>query len=219
VGFDFWARGATPGVLRLLGEAGIDSGVVVELGCGSGIAAAMFLDAGYEVFGVDVSEAMVALARERAPGAQFVCGSLHSVELPRCRAVVAMGEILSYAGLRPELFTRVLDALSPGGLFVFDVATPGRGGGRSWSEGDGWLVCAEAVEFGTSLTRSIVSFRQADGGWRRSDEVHTLVLYEPPAVVSALSDAGFADARVLAGGYGPELDLPQAIAVFSARRP
>src|SRR5215217_7175244 len=117
VGFDFWARGATPGVLRLLADAGIASGVVVELGCGSGIAASMFLDAGYEVFGVDVSEAMVAMARERAPGASFVHGSLHDVELPRCDAVVAMGEILSYAGLGPELFARLRKALSPGGLF------------------------------------------------------------------------------------------------------
>src|SRR4051812_40480955 len=37
VGFDFWARGATPGVLRRLAAAGFSTGRVVDLGCGSGI--------------------------------------------------------------------------------------------------------------------------------------------------------------------------------------
>jgi SAM-dependent methyltransferase len=200
----------------MLGEPGR----VVELGCGSGIAASMLLDAGYEVFGVDQSEPLVRRARERAPGAEFVCGSLHDVALPSCVAVVAMGEILSYAGITDALLARVRDALVPGGLFVFDVATPGRGSSRSWSSGDGWVVCAEALEEGDHLTRSIVSFRRVDdGSWRRSDEVHRLTLYSPDVLVAALRDAGFEDARVLEDGYGPELDLPDGIAVLSATRP
>jgi SAM-dependent methyltransferase len=216
VGFDFWARGATPGVLRMLESPGR----VAELGCGSGIAAAMLLDAGYEVFGVDQSEPLLRRARERAPAGKFVRASLHDVELPPCVAVVAMGEILSYAGITDELLARVRGALSPGGLFVFDVGTPGRGGGRSWHAGDGWLVCSEAVEDGTSLTRSIVSFRAVgDGAWRRSDEVHRLTLYSPDQLVSRLGDAGFVDVRVLEDGYGPELELPSGIAVLSARAP
>ena len=193
-------------------------GRVVELGCGSGIAAAMFLDAGYEVFGVDQSEPLLRRARERVPGGEFVCASLHDVELPPCVAVVAMGEILSYSGITEELLAHVRRALAPGGLFVFDVATPGRGGGRSWHEGDDWLVCAEAVESGTTLTRTIVSFRDAGGRtWRRSDEVHRLTLYSPDELAVSLRDAGFADVRVLDGGYGPELELPSGIAVLSAR--
>jgi hypothetical protein len=135
---------------------------------------------------------------------------------------VAMGEILSYAGVTDALLARVRRALSPGGLFVFDVATPGRVGSapaKSWFEGDGWLVCAEATEDDASLTRSIVSFREADGGWRRTDEVHRLSLYDPGAVVEQLTAAGFADAHVLEGGYGPELELPRGIAVLAARAP
>jgi SAM-dependent methyltransferase len=178
----------------------------------------MFLDAGYSVFGVDVSEAMVAMARDRAPGGEFVCGSLHGVPLPPCAAVVAMGEILSYASVTDALLARVREALTPGGLFVFDVATPGHGGSRSWFEGDDWLVCAETVEEGSSLTRSIVAFRStSDGAWRRTDEVHRLTLYSPDSLVASLRDAGFVDAHVLEDGYGPELELPHGIAVLLAR--
>jgi SAM-dependent methyltransferase len=222
-GFGFWARGATGGVLRILSDAGIESGLVVDLGCGSGIAASLLADAGYKVLGIDVSEAMVSLARERVPRARFVCGSLHDVELPpRCAAVVAMGEILSYAGVSDDLFTRVQEALEPGGLFMFDVATPGRGSQRTWHSGDGWVVCSSAVESAgpPRLTREVVSFRRASAeGWTRSDEVHELSLYSPAELVAALSRAGFADARVLAEGYGPELELPEGIAVLRTRAP
>jgi SAM-dependent methyltransferase len=197
---------------------------VVELGCGSGIAAVLFAEAGYDVFGVDASEAMVDMARERVPDAQFVHGSLHDVELPSCVAVVAMGEILSYAGITGSLLTRVRDALQPGGLFVFDVATPGRGTPepqRSWFSGDGWLVCSQAVEDldAQRLTREIVSFVRDGEAWRRSDETHVLSLYDPSSLVTRLTDAGFEDARVLDDGYGPQLELPAGIAVLSARAP
>ena len=225
MGFDFWARGATPGVLRRLDSAGIRSGLVVELGCGSGIAGRMLADAGYDVLGVDVSEAMVEMARSRVPEASFVCASLHDVELPACAAVIAMGEILSYAGLPDELLARVCAALPPGGLFLFDVAVPGRGGDgppRSWFSGEGWVVCVETLEDADAsrLTREIVSFVEAeDGSWRRADETHALALYDPGSVVARLSAAGFEDARVLEEGYGPELELPDGIAVLEARAP
>jgi putative ABC transport system permease protein len=106
----------------------------------------MFIDAGYDVFGVDQSEPLLHRARERVPAGEFVCASLHDVELPSCVAVVAMGEILSYAGITGELLARVRAALSPGGLFVFDVATPGRG---SEGVGPSWLVGGAPVGWGT----------------------------------------------------------------------
>ncbi len=199
------------------------SGRVVELGCGSGIATAAFAEAGYDVFGVDVSEPMVKMARSRVPEGRFVCASLHEVELPSCVAVVAMGEILSYAGIDDALLARVRSALSPGGLFLFDVAVPGRGGDgppRSWFAGEGWVVCVDVAEEAGVLRREIVAFRELPSGeWRRSDETHTLTLYEPAALIAALSRAGFEDARVLDGGYGPELELPDGVAVVAARAP
>jgi SAM-dependent methyltransferase len=203
----------------------VRDGLVVELGCGSGVAAAMLADAGFDVFGVDVSEAMIEIARSRVPGAEFVQASLHGVSLPSCAAVVAMGEILCYAGIDDRLFARVRDALHPAGVFLFDVATPGRGTPeprRSWFAGDGWVVCSAATEDldARRLTREIVTFRAAGGGdWRRSDEGHSLALYEPSELVQRLTAAGFEDARVLESGYGPQLELPQGIAVLSARAP
>ena len=48
---------------------------LLDVGCGGGLLLRDALDAGASVTGVDHSEEMVALARERAPGAEVVVGS------------------------------------------------------------------------------------------------------------------------------------------------
>src|SRR5205085_2806645 len=108
---------------------GLDRGVVVELGCGSGILAAEIVAAGYDAVGFDQSPAMLALARKRAPHARFRRQSFVTTELPACVAVIAIGEIFNYLFDRgntdpalAKLMRRVYDALCPGGLFLFDVS-------------------------------------------------------------------------------------------------
>jgi hypothetical protein len=88
---------------------------------------------------------MVELARQRAPEARFIGSSLLGAELPACVAVTAIGECLNYAtdprtGRQQlaTLFGRIHQALRPGGLFLFDVAEPGRERRvprRTWHEG------------------------------------------------------------------------------------
>jgi len=219
VAFGGWARDAAPFVLARLREAGIADGLVVDLGCGSGIWAAELLAAGYDVAGVDASEAMLALARERAPAAQLVHGSLHEVALPACAAVTAIGECVNYGGppsLEP-LLRRVHAALEPGGLLVFDVAAPGRepqGVRRSRHEGERWVMRVEAREdrAARTLTRRIALVH--DG--RASEERHVLRLYDPAELLEWLEAAGFTATRHPA--YGAARGLPGVDVYVATRR-
>jgi SAM-dependent methyltransferase len=194
VAFGGWAREAAPFALARLREAGIDEGLVVDLGCGSGIWAAELLEAGYAVLGVDASDEMLALARRRAPAAELRLGSLHEVGLPPCVAVTALGECVNYGG-PPSLellFRRAHAALVPDGLLVFDAAAPGRElelRRRARHEGKGWVMRLEVGEDreARTLTRRISLVY--DG--RSSEEVHVLRLYERDEVVEWLEDAGF----------------------------
>src|SRR5262249_60863213 len=90
------ARAAAPGLLADLRRVSPGGGLVVDLGCGSGIWARDLCDAGYDVLGIDLSESMIALARAREPRATFRTGSFLSAEMPPCVAVTALGEILSF---------------------------------------------------------------------------------------------------------------------------
>jgi len=72
VGFGDFAKKAAPGLLKILRRSGITKGLVVDLGCGSGIWAHELGEAGYKVLGVDISAAMLKLARKKVPQARFL---------------------------------------------------------------------------------------------------------------------------------------------------
>ncbi len=218
---------SAPGILEILDHSGIREGLVVDLGCGSGLLARQLLDAGYRVFGVDISEAMVELARRRAPEAEFRVGSLFEVEIPPCSAVTAISEVLNYLfdaeneerGLG-RLFRRVHDALVPGGVFVFDVAEPGQipegTTNRGFTEGEDWVVLVEKKEDRGTLTRRIITFRREGEHYRRSDEVHRQRLYRAAEIAGELRQAGFCVWTIHCYGSYP---LPRAHAAFVARKP
>src|SRR5437660_12344075 len=91
-GYGRFARAAAPVLLGELRRHGVTGGRVIDLGCGSGILAAEVAAAGYDVLGFDISRAMIALARKRAPKARFREQSLWTANLPACVAVTAVGE-------------------------------------------------------------------------------------------------------------------------------
>jgi SAM-dependent methyltransferase len=226
VGHGDFARDAAPGVLGLMRRAGVHEGLVVDLGCGSGIWAAALVDAGYDVIGVDQSAALLEIARERAPGARFVQASLFDVKLPPCSAVTALGECFSYcvderAGRTALaiMLRRIAAALRPGGLLVFDVMTPGsepEQGRRTWSEGPDWLLCLDVREDpeGATLTRRIAVFRPENEHYRRSDELHRLWLYSRGAALADLDAAGLRG-RTL-NGYGRRVRFRRGHIGFAA---
>ena len=84
-GFGAFARGSAPGLLKLCQQNGITEGLVVDLGCGSGIWAKELAGAGYRVIGVDISPAMIELARQRVPKSEFHVGSFIRCRVPPCR--------------------------------------------------------------------------------------------------------------------------------------
>ena len=204
-------------------------GLVVELGCGSGVAASRLGAAGFDVVGIDASPAMLALARKRAPRAIFVEESFVSAEIPPCDAVLAAGEVfnsLDDTANTPKalerVFARVFKALWPGGLFMLDVAGPGRiaGGGPVTSTwvGTDCAVISTAVEAPkrATLTRSATTLRKVDGRIRMGEEVHAQRLIPAARVLELLRKAGF-KVRTLQG-YDGERFAP-GHSVFAARRP
>jgi SAM-dependent methyltransferase len=228
VGFNFFALGAAPGLLAILRRAGVKDCTVVDLGCGSGLWARELSRAGYVVYGIDYSPAMLRIARRRVPNATFMQGSVLQAHVPYCDAVTATGEVLNYqfdpaASWKKllDLFRRVRDALNPGGLFIFDFAEPGRGGGpgrrQKLFHGPDWAVLMETEEDEPAqrLTRWITTFRKVGRSYRRAAEVHRLQLYRGGELLAALRQLGFR-AR-LVRSYGNFRFLPKIAAVVARK--
>ncbi|MGE0606707.1 MAG: class I SAM-dependent methyltransferase [Pirellulales bacterium] len=204
VGFTSFATLAAPWIIETLRQRGSKSGRVIELGCGSGVLAEGLAAAGFNVTGYDLSVAMIDMARARVPQACFHVGSFLDVKLSPCAAVIAQGEVLNYLFDRrnkksplPRLFRQVYAALQPGGLFLFDIAEPGRAGksgiSRGYGEGPDWacLFTAEEDRQGQLLTRTITSFRRLGDHYRRDEEIHRLRLLPRRRVLEQLRAAGF----------------------------
>jgi len=218
-GFDHVASHAAPEIVRMLRAAGIRKGHVVEVGCGSGTVARHLSDCGYQVSGFDISRAMIRLARAKAPGARLRVGSLTTARIPRCDAVVAVGEVITYVpGGVSEIrrfFNRVFAALAPGGLLLFDFI--GSASRRTYSVksrgGRDWAIASTAT-FDRSrriLTRRMVILRKIGRRCRRSDEAHEVRVYARRQIRDALERTGFSVR--MSQSYGRYRLLPGDVAV------
>jgi SAM-dependent methyltransferase len=219
------ARQAGPAIVGHLRRAGIRHGLVVDLGCGSGILARYLSNRGYDVLGVDASPAMLRIARQIAPAARFVRSRAEDLTLPPSVAVVATGEALTYLSARDEPVAhlrrhiqRVSSALMPGGVFIFDAIVEGRSrpmSYRTWRAGREWAVLVDVAEDLRRhvVRRRITTFARSRSTYRRSHAEHRVGVYSRTRVLQELRASGFV-AHMLRG-YGAT-PLPARRVVFSA---
>lgn len=115
-------RAVLAGFAELVGEGG----EVADLGCGPGRVTAHLASLGLSVFGLDLSESMLAVARRENPGLRFEQGSM--LELRLADGALA-GVVSWYSSIHtpvdrlPDLFAEFHRVLAPGGhlLVAFQV--------------------------------------------------------------------------------------------------
>ena len=198
-GFGSFARDVAPQIAAILRRHHLTGGAVVEVGCGSGALAGHLSQSGFQVRGYDISRAMIRLARRKAPRVAFRVGSLATLSIPRCDAIVSVGEVVTYVPGRlrtlRRFFRRAYRALRPGGLLLFDFieSADGRTYRNKSLSGRGWQITVSA-RFNNSteiLTRRMALCRRVDGRTRRSRETHRVRVYSRAAIVAALERCGF----------------------------
>ncbi|MEU5090500.1 class I SAM-dependent methyltransferase [Streptomyces sp. NPDC021356] len=97
-------------------------GPVADVGCGPGKVTAHLAEAGVDAFGVDLSFAMVSLARRAHPHLRFVQGSMTALGL----GGGTLGGVLAWysthhtpPALLPSVFTEFHRVLAPGGRLLW----------------------------------------------------------------------------------------------------
>ena len=225
LGFGFHADTCAPGILALLEPVGARDGLVLELGCGSGLLTCHLTAAGHRVVATDASPAMLELARETAPGADVRLLVLPDDPLPSCDAVVSVGHVLSYlpdeAALERAL-AAAADALRPGGVFAVDLADLRYGATRhdqpnDVRAGEDWvLVTRFGIPDPSLFVREISTFtREEDGRWRRDDERHENVLVDTSRLPRLLADHGLeVEVRESFGGE----ELPEGLVALIGKK-
>ncbi len=118
----------------LLREYGVKDGLVLELGCGTGSITRRLFELGYDMIGIDLSEEMLEIAREKDmdTGYSFddilyLNQDMRNFELyGTVAAVVSICDSMNYITKPEELkqvFRLVNNYLDPQGIFIFDMNT------------------------------------------------------------------------------------------------
>jgi SAM-dependent methyltransferase len=225
-GFGFHARACAPGILALLEPVRSREGLVLELGCGSGLLTRELAAAGHRVIATDASPAMLDLARSYAPAAEDIRALvLPGGPLPPADAVVSVGHVLSYLPDEraiDQAFTAIARALRPGGLFAIDICDVAYGQARHDAPPavhvhDDWaMITRFSLPAPGRFVRQITTFvRGDDGSWRRDDETHHNVLIDTARVPALLAAEGVQ--VTVAPAFGTE-QLPTGLCVLIGRR-
>lgn len=177
---------------------------LLDLACGSGSLTAALIERGLDVIGIDLSEDMLGIAREKCPEALLLCQDMRELDLYD----VVDGAVCTLDSFNHLLATAdiaaVLDRLrlfiAPGGLLVFDVNTPYKHrhilGNNAFVLEDDGILCAwqnTLDERTCTVTMDLDFFEETGGGMyvRTSDTVRERA-YTLSTWRKLLSAAGFA---------------------------
>lgn len=226
-GFGFHADACAPGIVDLLAPVRERSGLVLELGCGSGHLTRHLVDAGHRVVATDASPAMLDLTRRNVPGAEGVALlTLPDDPVPRADAIVAVGHVLNYLEDEDAVdrsLVAAAHALRPDGVLALDLCDLGFGAARKDAPPlarvhEDWAIISEtAVPSPDRFVRQMAVFRRnPDGTWGRDDERHDNVLIDASRVPGLLDEQGV-DATIGAAFGGHQL-MEGLVAVVGRKR-
>ena len=206
---------------ELMNACGVPTkGKILECACGTGNLTLPLRKMGYQITGIDASEAMLARAMEKARDAgltiPFVRQDMCALSAPgRAHAVLCTCDGVNYL-TSPDrarvFFAAAFAALRPGGALIFDVSTPYKlshtlGQNTLFSDDEAisyiWRNHYSEKTARAALTLSIFA-RRSDGAYDRFEERQEQRAHSAKELRRWLREAGFSDIRL----YGRQRITP-----------
>lgn len=190
----------------LLRDYGVENGLVLDMGCGTGSLTELLSEAGYDMIGIDNSEEMLEIAQDKkaASGRDilYLLQDMREFELyGTVAAVVSICDSINYILTYKELvqvFKLVNNYLDPGGIFIFDLNTE-----YKYSQLLADSTIAENREEGSFIWDNYYDeeerineydltlfIKETEDMYRKYEEVHYQKAYSLEAVKQALNEAG-----------------------------
>ena len=217
----------------ILARRGLRPETALDLACGTGSMAILLAQKGLSVLGADVSEEMLTEAAAKAAELDnppyFIRQRMEKLRLPMPvdLAVCCLDGVnyVTVPSALQETFRRVLAALNPGGLFIFDINSEAKLralNGQLWLDEDDDVYCLWRTDYDetTRLCRyGMDIFTRRGRLWERTAEEHLEYAYRPEELTAWLEEAGFANVEV----FGDRSLLPpradEQRIFFAAQKP
>jgi ubiquinone/menaquinone biosynthesis C-methylase UbiE len=98
---------------------------ILEVGCGTGLYARRLLKKGAKVYGIDISEAMLEIARKEVKKAEFKLASVEKIPYKSGSFDIVLAPLmLGYLPKWGKAFKEISRVLKPKGVFIFSVDNP-----------------------------------------------------------------------------------------------
>ena len=191
---------------KILKEYGIDDGLVLDLGCGTGNMTEMLASSGYDMIGVDNAEEMLEIAMEKKVESGhdilYLLQDMQEFELyGTVRAVVSVCDSLNYITEEEELqhvFALVNNYLDPHGIFLFDMNTVYKYqtmiGDATIAENreEGSFIWENSYdeESGINTYELALFIPREDGLYEKTEEVHYQRAYPLEKIKELIQNAG-----------------------------
>ena len=119
-------------IRSLLSQNGIDGGLLLDLGCGTGTLSFLLENEGFDVIGVDASEDMLMVANEKKyeenSSAMFLCQKAEDLDLfGTIDCAVSVLDTINHIDALEKVkksIEKVSLFMNMGGIFIFDMNTP-----------------------------------------------------------------------------------------------
>jgi ubiquinone/menaquinone biosynthesis C-methylase UbiE len=122
--YDVFSKASNEKIVDAFIEAGnlSEDAPVIDMGCGSGAFTGLLQQQGYRCIGLDLSEGLLRMGRERFPGAKFVAGDVEALPFPTASlGGVLLSGLIHHLPDPSHCAREVYRVLKPGGhFFAFD---------------------------------------------------------------------------------------------------
>ena len=197
-------------LVTLLKKYGVDDGLILELGCGTGNISEALRKKGYDMIGIDNSAEMLSVAIEKSmevedeslPQSLYLCQDMREFELyGTVRAIVSVCDSMNYI-TEPddlyEVFRLANNYLDPEGVFIFDMNTRYKYenmlGEQTIAETreDHCFIWDNFYDKDSRLNEYVLNlFIQGDDGrYDRHEEIHYQRAYDLEEVRQLIEEAG-----------------------------
>ncbi len=184
---------------------------ILDTACGTGNITIPLAAKGYEMWGVDISEEMLAVAESKARkqkrNIRFLHQDMADLSLNRSfEAVLCMCDGVNYIIEEEDLlqyFESVYRVMTPGGLFVFDISSEYKlstilGNNTLFQEKDAFCYAWENSYYEDEqlLEMHLNFFIPQEGLYKRAEEHHIQRAYKEEQLINLLQQAGFENTQV-----------------------